>query len=184
VLRFWESAEYCVVAGPSGAPATSLPVARRCSGGGAVVLGPGCLVYSAVVPYALDARLVSVRESMRMLLGGVATALGLELRGESDLALADRKVSGNSQRRGRNALLLHGTVLYGFDLDVMSQHLPEPARQPAWRRGRRHGDFVENLGIGRADVAGRIGGWWAELVGGSGQPPTMQSLHAVEELHG
>src|SRR5437899_2430358 len=58
VLRFWECARPVVVAGRSGVieeqvrlaacAADGVDVQRRCSGGGAVVLGPGCLNYSLV----------------------------------------------------------------------------------------------------------------------------------------
>jgi len=145
-----------VVGRSGGIPPCGLPVIRRCSGGGAVLIGPGCLNYALIVPYDWDPRLLSVRTSMCLLLGRLARALGLEIRGDSDLALGDRKVSGNAQRRGRNALLLHGTILYDFDLPLIARHLPEPARQPAWRRGRTHSQFLANAGMSRSEIELKI----------------------------
>src|SRR2546425_2938209 len=59
VLRFWESPEYFVVVGYANKVATEvnvaaceargIPILRRCSGGGTVVQGPGCLNYALVL---------------------------------------------------------------------------------------------------------------------------------------
>src|SRR5258706_6702590 len=59
VLRFWESPEYFVVVGYANKLTTEvnvaacetrrIPILRRCSGGGTVVQGPGCLNYALVL---------------------------------------------------------------------------------------------------------------------------------------
>src|SRR5450432_4760006 len=56
ILRFWEPREYFVVVGyankvssEANVPACGaegIPILRRCSGGGTVLQGPGCLNYS------------------------------------------------------------------------------------------------------------------------------------------
>ncbi|OYW18312.1 MAG: hypothetical protein B7Z55_10850 [Planctomycetales bacterium 12-60-4] len=60
VLRVWEQSTTAVIVGRSNAierevdvaacEADGVPILKRCSGGGAVVLGPGCLCYSLVLP--------------------------------------------------------------------------------------------------------------------------------------
>jgi lipoate-protein ligase A len=157
-LRFWESKRVAVIVGPSAVIAREVdepaclrdevPVIRRCSGGGAVVVAPGCLSYSLFL--SLDARpeLRDIRYSYRWLLGRIIDELqvrGLGVRGSSDLVLGRCKVSGSAQRRGRRTLLHHGTFLYEFDLSKIEQYLKEPVRQPAYREGRRHAAFVANL---------------------------------------
>jgi len=59
VLRFWEPQEYFVVVGYANKVATEvnvaageargIPVLRRCSGGGTVLQGPGCLNYTLIL---------------------------------------------------------------------------------------------------------------------------------------
>jgi lipoate-protein ligase A len=69
--------------------------------------------------------------------------------GTSDLAIAGRKFSGNSLRCKRDHLLYHGTLLYDFDLTLLGRLLKMPPRQPPYRAGRSHGEFVTNLSLPR-----------------------------------
>jgi lipoate-protein ligase A len=72
-------------------------------------------------------------------------APGVARRGISDLALRERKFSGNSLRVRRDWLLYHGTLLYSLPLRLLDACLGTPPRQPAYRAGRRHSHFVMNL---------------------------------------
>jgi lipoate---protein ligase len=66
-------------------------------------------------------------------------------RGTSDLAIGERKFSGNSLRCKRTHLLYHGTLLYDFPLELIAACLQTAPRQPAYRGGRKHDAFVANL---------------------------------------
>lgn len=166
-LLLWESRNPCVVLPRSGSAADSvvkgspLPVLRRASGGGAVVLGPGCLNYALVLSLERRPVLLDVEDSYRALLGALAESLpvsGVRPLG-SDLALGDRKFAGHAQKRSRGALLHHGTLLYDFDLALVSQALHEPQRQPHYRRGRTHADFLVNLPLPRETLVERLETW-------------------------
>jgi lipoate-protein ligase A len=171
VLRFWEWVPYAVILGSAGriqeevhesrCQAEGVPILRRCSGGGTVLLGPGCLVYSLVLSFEHAPALQDVTHSYRYIFERVGRALQeavlrsaagqtsdtppLTQAGSSDLALADGKISGNPQRRMRHHLLHHGTILHGFDSRRIGRYLPLPQRQPAYRRDRAHEHFVTNL---------------------------------------
>ncbi|MEI9961799.1 MAG: hypothetical protein WDM76_11890 [Limisphaerales bacterium] len=64
ILRFWESPENFIVVGYANKIATEvnipackskkIPIFRRCSGGGTVVQGPGCLNYALILRIADD----------------------------------------------------------------------------------------------------------------------------------
>jgi lipoate-protein ligase A len=153
-LRFWESPVPFVVLGRSGkaekevdlaaCEAAGVPVLRRCSGGSAVLVGPGCLNYTLVLSLAARPALISICQSYCSILARIAEALamdGLEVRG-SDILLRGRKVSGNAQRRLQGWLLHHGTLLYGLDVRLLEHVLLEPPRQPPHRQGRSHRAFV------------------------------------------
>jgi lipoate-protein ligase A len=162
VLRIWEASATAVVIGRSSRAKDEvdlpycreqgIPVIRRCSGGAAVVLGRGCLMYSVVLSYALRPQLHMIDEVHRFVLGRIADALqdcvpNVRHQGISDLALNGRKVSGNSLRCKRHALLYHGTLLYDFPLEVVAKCLTTAPRQPEYRAGRDHLDFVMNLPV-------------------------------------
>jgi len=160
VLRVWQWPTLAVVLGAGGriaddvheerCRADGVPLARRSSGGGTVLLGPGCLLYSVVIGYRRDPALTQIVPSYRYVLARIASGLrgiapDLAVRGSSDLAALECKVSGNAQQRKRTHLLQHGTLLYDFDIARVADYLKTPARQPEYRRQRDHRDFLTNL---------------------------------------
>jgi lipoate-protein ligase A len=188
-VRVWESPAYAVVLGRSGVvsrdvnadacAADGVAIVRRDSGGGAVVLGPGCLSYSLVLSLDRRPELRDVRASYRQILGWLVRALnvpGLEVRGETDLAIAGRKVSGNAQRRGARALLHHGTLLYRFDASVAERYLKEPARRPEYRGARRHADFLGGLPLTGEEIREALTAFPCEI----GQIRAQFITHAPE----
>jgi lipoate---protein ligase len=160
VLRLWEPAQMFVVIGRSSrhaaevnveaCRAAGVPIQRRVSGGAAVVAGPGCLMYSVVQAYAGREHLRMLDELHRQVLGTVRSALddlmpGIVHLGTCDLVYGGKKVSGNAVRCKRDHFLYHGTLLYNFDLQTIERFLKQPPRQPDYRQGRSHTDFVTNL---------------------------------------
>ena len=169
VMRVWESPCECVVMGQSGRAEREVfepfevPVLRRCSGGGTVVLGPGCLNYAVVLPIEWDPRWRDVAFSLRWVMQKMQAALalpGLRIAGHCDLALHGRKVSGNAQRRTRQAFLHHGTLLYNFDLARVEKLLRMPSRRPAYRGERDHTEFLANLPLSALELKERLAEAW------------------------
>ena len=175
VLRFWELPSYAVVLGSAGrlqldvrvaaCEADGVPILRRCSGGGTVLLGPGCLLFSLVLSFERPP-LRDVTHSYAYILDQVRHALAtsqqtVEQAGTSDLAVGDLKVSGNSQRRLRSYMLHHGTLLYDFDLSRISRYLHEPEKQPAYRGQRPHETFVTNLRCTAVRIKERLRAGWS-----------------------
>jgi lipoate-protein ligase A len=162
VLRVWEWPAPAVVLGAgcvladdvdeAACARDGVPILRRSSGGGTVLLGSGCLLYSLVLALDQSPELAQIGPSYRFLLGRVVRALGLaDLRtaGISDLALGRRKVSGNAQQRKRTHLLHHGTLLYAYDVTRVGRYLRLPSRRPEYRQDRAHEDFLSNLPLPR-----------------------------------
>ncbi len=186
ILRFWESPTFFVVLGAGGVAAEEVhldrcasdrvPVLRRCSGGGTVLQGPGCLNFAVVLARSDAPELESIDGTNRFVLGRVAGALasvaapGIEMRGTSDLAVGGIKVSGNAQRRKRDHILFHGTLLHGFDLAAIATYLKEPPRQPEYRECRPHADFVGNLAAGAAGLKRAIAAAWGDPAAADGWP--------------
>ena len=160
-LGFWEAPSHCVVMGYGQDPAREVhrdacrsdgvPVLRRCSGGGTVLQGPGCLSYALVLPIDWHPELATVGGTNAHVMGCQRDALarvvpgGLAVCGHTDLVWNGRKVSGNAQRRRQRALLFHGTFLHRMDLALVTRWLRPPSSEPAYRAGRAHEAFVANL---------------------------------------
>ena len=167
-LRLYEVPGPAVVLGISGRRSgevreeacrdAGVAVLRRASGGGAVVIGAGCLCYSAVLDADRSPELRGVRSSYRLILGRLVAALrarGLECAhaGLSDLAREGRKVGGCAQKRARRFVLHHGTLLHAFDTGLMERFLRHPPSSPAYRGGRPHGEFVANVPLAGAELS-------------------------------
>ncbi len=177
VLRFWQPGQCFVVAGYSNVVArevnlaaclqTGLGVFRRCSGGGAVLQGPGCLSYALVLRIDGHPALESITGANRHIMERQRAALagllgrGVEISGCTDLAIGGMKFSGNAQRRKRHALIFHGTFLLSFNLGLMDQFLHPPSRQPDYRAGRPHGRFLMNLEVEAAAIKNSLREAWA-----------------------
>lgn len=159
-LRLWEPAAPLVVVGRSSRLAEEVveaecralgaSIQRRCSGGAAIVAGPGCLMYAVVLSYELRPAVRMIDQAHRVVMERLLAALaplapGLRHEGSCDLTLAGRKVSGNSLRCKRTHLLYHGTLLYAMPTAWIARCLGTPPRQPEYRAGRSHEEFVTQL---------------------------------------
>ena len=184
-VRLWESTTPLVVVGRSSrvdqevdtaaCRARGIPILRRSSGGAAIVAGPGCLMFAVVLSYRLRPELRDIRRAHQFVLGRLTDALRPHLSpmadvaqaGTSDLVLFDRqgnlpprKFSGNSLRARRTHLLYHGTLLYNFDLSLITKCLTMPPRQPDYRGARSHGDFLANLPLPRPALIQAVDRAW------------------------
>lgn len=169
VLRLWEWPTPAAVLGAGclltedveeeRCAADGVPILRRASGGGTVLLGRGCLLFSLVLALDHAPEMAHIGASYRYILERIVSALGvpeLHAAGISDLALGSLKVSGNAQQRKRTHLLHHGTLLYAFDGVQVTRYLRMPRRQPEYREQRPHGEFLGNLPLSRESLAERL----------------------------
>jgi lipoate---protein ligase len=165
ILRFWEAREHFIVLGYSNKAGTEanlerarldgVPVFRRCTGGGAVLQGPGCLNYSLILPITAQ-----VSETNRAIMQRHAAALGAEVRGHSDLTIGDLKFSGNAQRRKRRYLLFHGSFLLNLDIERIERLLPMPSREPDYRHHRAHREFLMNVSLAGRKIQDELRKTW------------------------
>lgn len=196
VLRLWEQPDYAVVLGAGGSvtidvddaacAADGVPVLRRTSGGGTVVIGSGCLCVSVVL--RIGPGLDSIAGATGFVMGKLHDAVapfapGVVLAGSGDLAVAGRKVSGSAQQRKRRHVLHHATLLCGFDLGRVGRYLRAPERAPAYRAGRDHAEFVTNLPVGVSELRERVVAAW-EVTGEYPEPPLGPVRKLVAEKYG
>lgn len=175
-LRIWASAVPFVVLGLSNHVSVEvamaacaqrgIPILRRVSGGGTVVQGPGCLSYAVTLLMPDAGPLATItgtnRQVMEIHRAALENLLGepVAVRGHTDLEAGGRKFSGNAQKRGRRALLFHGTILHAADLELINQLLRHPSREPDWRNRRAHAEFIGNLPATREQITAALRKAW------------------------
>lgn len=195
-LWFWESASRFVVLGYGqkaaieanleNCAADGVPVLRRCSGGGTVLQGPGCLNYAILLAVPEFGPLSTIAGANSWIMNrqrdALARATGepVTVEGHTDLAIHGVKFSGNAQRRKRHYLLFHGTVLYGMDLSLVGRYLRFPSAQPDYRSGRSHLDFVRNISATPEAVRLSISSVWGATTASSALPTARFELALKE----
>lgn len=156
-LWLWEATAIECVLG-AGTPATDVdlalcaasdvPVYRRRGGGGAVVLSPGCLIITAAYDGSRKPFATQWIDPIAQAIARALHGLGLEdavVRGLGDVALGQKKILGSSLYANREMALYQGSLLVDSDLDLIPLYLPHPSKEPDYRRGRSHLDFVTSM---------------------------------------
>ncbi len=130
-----------------------LPLYKRKGGGGTVLLGPNVIVATVHAGVARRFGNLAYFHAINNALIAVFNRwkpLAYQQRGISDIAVADRKIVGSSIFRRKSYLLYQASILVELELELMSLLLKQPPREPDYRRGRSHAEFVtclRDLGI-------------------------------------
>jgi len=154
----WIPAFTCVVLGQSNEVEDALyvenilndhiPVYKRPSGGEAVVLSPRMVVVSVLkrgdkfrAPgfyfKTYNERIIDALRSV-----GVKE---LKTGGISDICIRDRKILGSSIYRSKDLVFYHAVLNISESSSLMDRYLKHPRREPGYRGGRVHGEFVTSL---------------------------------------
>lgn len=123
-------------------------VLRRRGGGCSVVLDPGNVIVSLALPKAGLGGITSAFAELSSLMCELLAECGIPdvtQRGTSDLAVGERKLGGSCIHRMRGLLYYSTTLLVAPDLDLLDRYLAHPPREPDYRRGRPHREFVITL---------------------------------------
>jgi lipoate-protein ligase A len=193
-LVFWEPRETFVVVGYANkvaaevnvpaCEAKKIPIFRRCSGGGTVVQMAGGLNYSVILRIEENGptRNISsanqfIMERNRTAIESVLAPSSVSVRGHTDLCAGDLKFSGNSQRRRKNFLLFHGTLLLDCNLQLISELLRMPSLQPDYRSSRPHEEFVTNLNLPAEAVKAALAKAWDAI-----EPFSNPPVEAIKKL--
>ena len=157
-VEVYRPAEIQVVMGASGRPerevygeilqAAGIPLFKRKGGGGTVVLGPDTIVVTihagVAHPFqnlgyfkAINRAMIEIFQQWR--------DLPYRHSGISDIACEDRKIVGTSIFRRKQYLLYQASILVKADFDLIHRLLRHPPREPDYRKGRTHRDFITDL---------------------------------------
>ena len=198
MLRVWELNHLAVILGASGRMAEDIrleacradgvAIARRSSGGGTVLIGPGALNFTVVLPIEFDPRLKMVDTAQIYVLERVAEALraqdvDVQVLGSGDLTIQSRKFSGSAQRRLKRWVMVHASLIYGLGSEDISRYLNTPSRQPVYREGRSHEEFLTILPLARREIVSALRLAWP-IDESASEPPWSLLSHLISDKFG
>ncbi len=132
----------------SGVRADNVPVFRRMGGGCSVFLDPGNLIVSIAFPARGFGGIQTLFNlCSQWLIQGFADmgVSGIYRDGISDLVMENRKIGGSCFYRTKGFAYYSAAILVTPELDKMAAYLRHPPREPEYRKGRSHKDFLTGL---------------------------------------
>lgn len=125
-----------------------IPVYKRPSGGQTVVLTPNTIIISVIL---ITTDFNNPQYYFQMLNQKIIDALqkagiqNLNYKGISDIAIGEKKILGSSIYRRKEKLLYHAVLNVGESADTFEKYLKHPVKEPDYRKGRPHSEFVTSL---------------------------------------
>lgn len=126
----------------------NIAVLKRPSGGQTVMLTPDNLIVSVVFSGDEVMHPKEIFNNMNLLLISALKEAGisdLSMMGISDIAISGKKISGSAIYRSKDKLLFHAVLNLGESPSTFEQYLRHPQKEPDYRNGRKHVDFVTSL---------------------------------------
>ncbi len=154
----WQPTEAVIVLGQSNqedtavhgdlAAADGILVYKRQTGGQTVILTPNTVVISVrLLSEKLENPQVYFKRINKLLINSL-TNLGisdLQEKGISDITIGEKKILGSSIYRKRNMVFYHAVLNISETPEFIGRYLKHPVREPDYRTGRRHEDFVTSI---------------------------------------
>ena len=154
----WHPEDRFIVLGRANKPETSLnidevkndniAVYKRPSGGETVILTPNTLVISVKVK--ID-DVINTHKHFKIINNKITNALSglgvknLFMKGISDISIGNKKILGSSIYKRKEVLFYHAVLNIGESVDVISKYLKHPLKEPDYRKGRNHKEFITSL---------------------------------------
>jgi lipoate-protein ligase A len=163
--HIWHPQDTYIVLGAGNKPEESLieehvladqiAVHKRPSGGQTVVLTPKTLVVSVLLHQHPTANPLEAFKKINTTIASALARVGVEKlahKGISDITIEDRKILGSSIYRSKERLFYHGVLNVAEPSTTFERYLKHPPKEPDYRRGRPHGDFVTSIATNKNDI--------------------------------
>ena len=126
----------------------SVRIVKRPSGGESVLLTPQMIVFSAKMNFR-EHRNPSVvfKEINGQLIDSLSSIVikNLDSKGISDISIGEKKIIGSSMHLKGNLLFYHAVLNVNEDIKQISRYLKHPVKEPDYRKGRSHDEFVTSI---------------------------------------
>jgi lipoate-protein ligase A len=123
-------------------------ILKRPSGGETVLLSPGMLVLSYKF---FCGNKIRIHDYFKIINSMIISALedygimNLQLKGISDIAIGDKKIMGSSMYKKNDMGFYHAVLNVSESVQLIEKYLKHPKREPDYRKGRSHDEFVTSL---------------------------------------
>ncbi|MCB2208376.1 MAG: hypothetical protein KQH67_08760 [Bacteroidetes bacterium] len=125
-----------------------IEIYKRPSGGEAVILSPNTLVISVKLPLHNE---IKTHHYFKLINNSIIKALSelgvkqLGNKGISDISIGAKKILGSSIYRKQQTLFYHAVMNISEPVENISLYLKHPKKEPDYRLGRNHNEFVTSL---------------------------------------
>lgn len=126
----------------------NVKIFKRPSGGESVILSPNMLVFSSKFTKEKDKRPGDYFAEINSSLIRELSILGMKdlySKGISDISINNKKIMGSSMYLTGNILFYHAVLNVSEDINLLSRYLKHPSREPDYRVGRSHTEFVTSI---------------------------------------
>jgi len=137
--------------------ADNIPVYKRPSGGETVILTPNTVVVSIVKRGDKLQSPTLYFESYNDSIIAALQDLGIKQTsqdGISDICIGQKKILGSSIYRNKHLVLYHAVLNRAESVELIGRYLKHPLKEPAYRQGRKHEEFVTSLKDAGYDLSG------------------------------
>lgn len=125
-----------------------VPVLKRPSGGETVIISPRTIIISVKLPKTGELKAHDYFHLINGIIMNTLKNAGIEdiqPKGISDIAIGMKKILGSAIYKKPDKIFYHAVLNYHEDVNIFDRFLKHPAREPAYRKGRKHSDFVTSI---------------------------------------
>jgi len=125
-----------------------IEVYKRPSGGETVILSPNTLVISVKLKIE---NTLDTHQYFNIINNKIIKSLSdlgvkdLWTKGISDISIGEKKILGSSIFRKKERLFYHAVLNVSESVDVIAKYLKHPSKEPDYRKGRDHKEFITSL---------------------------------------
>ena len=165
-FKFWIPDKTYIVLGASNNPEESLnienvvvdniPVYKRNSGGQSVVITPKTIIISVVL---FNKNYSKPKEIFQIINTEIIKSLqklginDLFHKGISDITINEKKILGSAINKKKEKIFYHAMLNYDQNPDILECYLKHPKKEPDYRKGRSHKNFVTSITESGYDIS-------------------------------
>lgn len=123
-------------------------VYKRPSGGQTVILTANTLVISTTITAIKFVNPDIYFKTINNLIISILQNAGIKnllLKGISDIAIGEKKIMGSAIYRNHQKVFYHSVLNVAEKTDLMEKYIKHPIKEPDYRLGRPHADFVTSI---------------------------------------